>query len=126
TVTWTAEAFPDARGIAIGTFDDPNWIKPAAHGWTRSALHWMTFPADVQIFETVPQIDLAGWVSANFPPHVHGENCPECVALTDLSRLAICCEEPDRHILVHASDRVLFVQCLNPKCNRQALVRKRS
>jgi hypothetical protein len=52
TVTWTAELIPGGRGIAAGTFDDPNWIKPSAHVWTRSALHWMVFPADVQVFKT--------------------------------------------------------------------------
>lgn len=125
TVTWTGELFPGARGIAVGTFDDPNWIKPLAHFWTRSALHWMAFPADAQVFETIPQIDLAARLSANFPPHTHGGDCPECVTLTDLSRLATCCEKRDLHVLAHATDRVLFVECLNPKCNKQAIVSKR-
>jgi hypothetical protein len=125
-VTWTAEWSPRTRGIAVGTFDDPNWIKPAAHIWTRSALHWMVFPANVQVIETTPQpIDVARFLSENFPPHVHGENCPQCVGLADFSRLTICCEQPDLHVLVEASDRDLFVQCLNPKCNRQAIVPKR-
>ena len=52
TVTWTGEALPSARAIAVGTFDDPNWIKPQLHLWARSALHWMVFPADVPIFKT--------------------------------------------------------------------------
>jgi hypothetical protein len=51
TVTWTGELFPEARGIAGGTFDDPNWIKPTVSGWARSALHWVVFPADVRVFE---------------------------------------------------------------------------
>jgi hypothetical protein len=51
TVTWTAEAFPEGRGIALGTFDDPNWIKPTIHAWTRSALHWIVFPGDVYKLE---------------------------------------------------------------------------
>jgi len=126
TVTWTGEWAPRARGIAVGTFDDPNWIKPAAHIFTRSALHWMAFPADVQLVETQPQIDVGSFLSENFPPHVHGENCPECVAIADLSRLAICCEERDLHVLAPAGDRELFVQCLNPKCSKQAYVPKRS
>ena len=125
TVSWTAELFPGARGISVGTFDDPNWIKPTMHFWTRSALHWITFPADVPVFETVPQIDVAGFVAENFPPHVHGENCPECIS-ADLSDLAVCCEQPDLHVLVSANDRALFVQCLNPICNKQAMVPKRS
>jgi hypothetical protein len=52
TVTYTAEALPGARAIPVGTFDDPNWIKPQVHGWTRSALHWVVFPVDVEVFET--------------------------------------------------------------------------
>jgi hypothetical protein len=125
TVSWTMELFPGARGIAVGTFDNPNWIAPRVHFWTRSAMHWMAFPADVAVFETVPQIDAAGFVADSFPPHVHGENCPEC-AFADLSRLVVCCEQRDLHVLAPASDRVLFVQCLNPTCNKQALVPKRS
>jgi hypothetical protein len=97
---------PRSRAIAVGTFDDPNWIKPAAHIWTRSALHWMAFPADVQVIETTPQpIDVGRFRSENFPPHVHGDLCPECVALADLSRLAICCEERDLHVLAPVGTR---------------------
>jgi len=54
TVTWTAERFPGARAIAGGTLDDPNWLKLARHIWTRSAQHWMVFPADVELVETTP------------------------------------------------------------------------
>jgi hypothetical protein len=52
TVTYTAEWIPGIRGITVGTLDDPNWIKPTRHVWTRSALHWMVFPPDVEIFKT--------------------------------------------------------------------------
>jgi hypothetical protein len=52
SVTATGEVLPDARWIAGGTFDNPNWIKPSGHGWTRSALHWMVFPPDVELAET--------------------------------------------------------------------------
>ena len=52
TVTWTAEVYPGARGIAGGTFDDPSWIKPQFHAWTRSAQRWVVFPPDVETFET--------------------------------------------------------------------------
>ena len=54
TVTWTAERFPGARAIAGGTLDDPNWLKLERHIWTRSAQHWMVFPADVELVETTP------------------------------------------------------------------------
>jgi hypothetical protein len=51
SVTWTAELLPAGRGIAVGTFDDPNWIKPRTHGYARSALHWMVFPSDAEVFQ---------------------------------------------------------------------------
>jgi hypothetical protein len=52
TVTWTGELLTGLRGIAGGTLDDPNWIEPDRHIWTRSALHWVTFPSDTVLFET--------------------------------------------------------------------------
>ena len=51
SVTGTAEWAPGARVIFGGTFDDPNWIKPQVHVWTRSALHWVVFPVDVEVFD---------------------------------------------------------------------------
>jgi hypothetical protein len=54
TVAWRVEAFPGARGIAVGTFDDPNWIKPSGNFWTRSALHWVPFPPNVESFSKQP------------------------------------------------------------------------
>src|SRR5690242_5585856 len=40
TITWIAERNPNARGIAGGTFDHPNWFKIDRHTWTRSAQRW--------------------------------------------------------------------------------------
>jgi hypothetical protein len=54
TVANTAEWIPGIRGITVGTFDEPNWIKPTRHVWARSALHWTIFPPSVEIFETTP------------------------------------------------------------------------
>jgi len=54
TVTATAEFAPRGRAIFIGTFDDPNWIRPQAHFFTRSALHWIDLPVNVELFETIP------------------------------------------------------------------------
>jgi len=51
TVTWTAEAAPGIRGVAGGTFDDPNWFPLRIHAWTRSAQHWVVFPPGVDIQE---------------------------------------------------------------------------
>ncbi len=51
TVTWTAEFFPGARGIAGGSFDDPDWFEIKNHGWARSAQQRACFPDDVQVFQ---------------------------------------------------------------------------
>jgi hypothetical protein len=52
TITWTGEVLPGMRAITVGTLDDPNWIKPKIHAWTRSALHWVVFPSDVELEAT--------------------------------------------------------------------------
>ncbi len=58
TVSWTADFFPGARGIAGGTFDDPNWFEIKNHGWARSAQTRTCFPDDVQVFEkAIPPSD---------------------------------------------------------------------
>jgi hypothetical protein len=51
TVTWTLELFPDGRGVAGGTLDDPSWIKVERHTWTRSKQHWVPIPPDTDTFE---------------------------------------------------------------------------
>ena len=51
TICHTAEARPGFRGIAAGTFDDPDWFKIERHIWTRSARPWVAIPAGVQVFE---------------------------------------------------------------------------
>jgi hypothetical protein len=51
TICHTAEARPGFRGIAAGTFDDPDWFKIERHIWTRSARPWVSIPAGVQVFE---------------------------------------------------------------------------
>jgi len=55
TVTWTAEWSQGTRAISAGTLDDPNWLKPTRHVWTRSALHWVVFPPDVELIEAAAQ-----------------------------------------------------------------------
>jgi len=52
TVTWVAEWNTALRGIAIGTFDDPNWLKPKWQVFTRSALGWVSLPESIDIYET--------------------------------------------------------------------------
>jgi hypothetical protein len=51
TLTWTLELFPDGRGVAGGSFDDPAWIRIERHTWTRSKHHWVALPEDVETFE---------------------------------------------------------------------------
>ena len=53
-VTWTGETAPGERGVAIGTFDDPNWIEVNTHTWTRSAHHSVLIPPGAKIFTTGP------------------------------------------------------------------------
>ncbi len=53
-VTWTGETTPGERGIAIGTFDDPDWIDVRTHTWTRSAHHSVQIPPDAEVFSTGP------------------------------------------------------------------------
>ncbi len=50
TVSHTAEARPGARAMAIGTFDDPGWVKLDRHIWTRSMRPWFAIPPGVAVF----------------------------------------------------------------------------
>jgi hypothetical protein len=50
TVTWTAEALPGMRAIAVGSFDDPKWFQPGRFGWMRSAHPWIIPPPGVEVF----------------------------------------------------------------------------
>jgi hypothetical protein len=51
SVTWTVEELPGEQAIAAGTLDDPNWLHIHGHIWTRSAQHWMVYPAGVELAE---------------------------------------------------------------------------
>jgi hypothetical protein len=50
TVTHTAEVRPGMRALAIGTFDDPSWVRLERHIWTRSKRPWIALPPDVASF----------------------------------------------------------------------------
>jgi hypothetical protein len=39
------------RAIAVGTFDDPKWLRPKRFGWMRSAHPWVLPPPDVETFD---------------------------------------------------------------------------
>ena len=51
TVTWTAEALPGARALAIGAFDDPKKIRVERFAWMRSAHPWIAPPAGVEALQ---------------------------------------------------------------------------
>ncbi len=40
--------------VRAGTFDDPSWIAPAAHTWTKSAQPWIKFADDDILVEAQP------------------------------------------------------------------------
>jgi hypothetical protein len=50
-VTWTLEAMPGMRGVGLGTFDDPKWLKPNRFGWYSSGHSWIKPPEGVEVFE---------------------------------------------------------------------------
>ncbi|MBL8492607.1 MAG: GFA family protein [Rhodocyclaceae bacterium] len=51
TVLITLERNPGVSVLAVGTFDDPHWLKPQRHIWTRSRHDWVALPADAQVRE---------------------------------------------------------------------------
>ena len=51
TVTWMLELFPDGRGVAGGSFEDPGWLRIERHTWTRSKQHWVPIPPGVERHE---------------------------------------------------------------------------
>ena len=49
---------PSSGGIVVvkgGTLDNPNWFKPVAHIWTRSALNWFPFIDELKTYEKAPE-----------------------------------------------------------------------
>ena len=51
TVTWTLELYPGLRALAVGSFDDPDWLAISRHVWTRSKHEWFTCPQGAEVFE---------------------------------------------------------------------------
>lgn len=51
TVLITLERNPGVRVVPGGTFDDPKWLKPTRHIWTRSAHDWIALPPDADVRE---------------------------------------------------------------------------
>lgn len=44
----------------VSTFDDPNWVKPDRHIWTRSAQRWFVLPQDVHCSQDVHSFEKGG------------------------------------------------------------------
>lgn len=51
TVTWTLELFPDGRGVAGGSFDDPGWLRIERQTWTRSRQPWLPLAPGIEAHE---------------------------------------------------------------------------
>ncbi len=45
---------PNALVIKAGTLDDPSWVKPAMHIWTKSAQPWSEFSGTLPKIEGQP------------------------------------------------------------------------
>jgi hypothetical protein len=51
TVLWKTEAFPQAMGVAGGSFDDTDWLEPQLHVWAKAAQRWITFPDHAEVLQ---------------------------------------------------------------------------
>jgi hypothetical protein len=55
-LTWTLEFLPGLRGLAGGTFDNPqSWLKPQRYVFARSKPEWLAAPDGVDIFDGMPK-----------------------------------------------------------------------
>ena len=50
-ISWTLELRPGVRGIAGGSYDDPDWFNIEAHIWTSSARSEASYPDNVKVYE---------------------------------------------------------------------------
>ena len=50
TVRWTLDIRPNNYGVAIGTFNDPNFPSPTASVWESSKYFWVTLPEEIEHF----------------------------------------------------------------------------
>jgi hypothetical protein len=46
----TLDRFPALQFVYAGAYDDPSWVKPDSHIFTRSAAAWTLLPNDVDCF----------------------------------------------------------------------------
>lgn len=62
---WSEYGRPEVRFVRAGTLDDPSWVEPGAHIFTRSRVPWVVLPETVPAFEVY--YDAATlWPSASF------------------------------------------------------------
>ena len=47
--------------LRAGTLDDPSWLRPTVHFWTRSAQPWVVLPEGGTRFGTQPA-DYLAWL----------------------------------------------------------------
>jgi hypothetical protein len=45
------EWFPEIQMIFVGTLDDPHWLKMERQIFARSAVRWMQYPPDAEVFQ---------------------------------------------------------------------------
>lgn len=50
-ISWTLELRPGVRGIAGGSYDNPDWFNIEAHIWTCSARAEASYPDNVKVYE---------------------------------------------------------------------------
>jgi hypothetical protein len=48
---WSEYGRPEVRFVRAGTLDDPSWVEPGAHIFTRSKVPWVVLPESVPAFE---------------------------------------------------------------------------
>ena len=48
---WSEYGRPEVRFVRAGTLDDPSWVEPDAHIFTRSKLPWVVLGESVPAFE---------------------------------------------------------------------------
>ena len=51
TISWTLEMRPGVRGVAGGSYDDPNWFNVEGHIWASSARSDVAYPDNVKVYE---------------------------------------------------------------------------
>jgi len=50
SVYWTASAMPDAMGVAVGCFADPDFPKPSVSLYEKHRHHWVPSPEETPCY----------------------------------------------------------------------------